>query len=426
MVALFYFSHLFEIFLTTDDNVGDQKILIGEFLRAKDKLLSLPGVHLKSPSRQLVQVEAEEEEDEVQYIDQGGRRGRRRRGDQGLTLELWRAEFFKMDSQVSQNDYVCFHEFCQYAVRELVTPEQYLERYQKKAYDPLRPAYPPRYNPNISYSESLSSCGRVEKSKPITKAEIEVVLSPAQHKRKSTEQGLDNEKTIQIHIEDSNSNSNSNSASILFASRGRIRPATAPPPRTVPATTLLTAPAALPHPASGYALLKPTVFNGRDVLSNKKAQKKKYNTFHAFKLDPKMNSNFTRKNLPKRMPHPASYRGLPKRLLVPTSHNFSGGNLGRAMTVPPPAIIPNNNNQKTNSNHINNYYNEDEENRYRSSSCSTLAEVSRTLRLQVSLQSHLLEKPPMDVGLMSGSQPSLLCVSATDSVTMCDLSMSHH
>lgn len=469
MVALFYFSHLFELFRKSDDNVGDEKILIGEFLRAKDKLLSLPGVVMKPPrKKQIVQVEAEAEiemEIDVEMdvnVEDGGKGGdtdtdKDTSFNNGLTLDLWREEFFKMDSEVGQNDNICFHEFCQYAVRELIAPEPYLESYQKKAYDPHRPSYPPRFDRRISYIESLARCNKRAKvkdktktrtmimKKQITESETEQPDNSRSREEEIINTEQENGRETALHQQENSTYSNT--ISILFTSRGRIRPASAPPPPS---------PLSLPRPCA-YALLRPTVFNGRNIVSNKKAQKKKYNTFHQYKLDPnnvdnkdshsnstsnsnRNNSNSKKnytssKKYPKKSPPVTPNRGSPKQLLVSTSYPSSVVKIGKNTTGPVPNIIPNKNYKNNNNN------NDDEYNRHNdnndddnirnsvllnnfSSSFSTLAEEqSRTLRLLVPLQSQLdISEEEMKGGVGETS----MCLTAEDSVTICDLSMPHH
>ena len=358
MVTLFYFSHLFEVFIASDDNVGDQKILKGEFIRAKDKLLCQPGIRIKKK----------------------------------IPLDAWEAEFEKMDSGVRKNEYVSFHEFCQYAVKELTTPEKYLADYKKDDFV-VRPQYPPLYDDGINYQKSLLKhkrlaraqtsvtlptdvhiAKRLESLRPEAsffnnKAELENASSTLLHERDkellSPSESLDITDTIsncskqthepnqfptpitdveliasrekqapiismsqEVDLELSSpreiqensmvvdyshiTDEKDRSVSILLASRGRIRPFSAPPPR---------APKCSPAPKPDCKLLQPTVFNGRHILSVKKAKKKKYNIFHQYKLDRDAESNCTpRKYVPQKK---ILKNELPKKPLSPTTHRIA-------------------------------------------------------------------------------------------------------
>ena len=128
MVALFYFSHLFDIFSAADNHISDQIILFGEFRRAKESVLAVSGIELKL------------------HIPDG----------------VWEEEFTKMDSGVDENDGVTFHEFCQYAVREFTTPEDYLGEYMNKPWHE-RPEFPPRYDPLEKYSKTVAESKNLDK-----------------------------------------------------------------------------------------------------------------------------------------------------------------------------------------------------------------------------------------------------------------------
>eukprot|EP00603_Paraphysomonas_imperforata_P001899 CAMPEP_0114415064 /NCGR_PEP_ID=MMETSP0103-20121206/1717_1 /TAXON_ID=37642 ORGANISM="Paraphysomonas imperforata, Strain PA2" /NCGR_SAMPLE_ID=MMETSP0103 /ASSEMBLY_ACC=CAM_ASM_000201 /LENGTH=477 /DNA_ID=CAMNT_0001583237 /DNA_START=170 /DNA_END=1603 /DNA_ORIENTATION=+ len=386
MLAFFYFSHLFEIFVAIGQGegvLGGLSILLGEFLRSKEKVLKMQGVEAK------------------RYIP----------------LEVWGDEFEVMasgtGSTVASNwnngeVVVTFQEFCQYAVRELCTPEEYLTHYKRKPWVE-RPEFPPMYNPLEGYSQTLAKCRRVTPQESVSVS----VSVPQQEEEQSVDGDSKKIPPLQMHSSpkkilggelslvaeetshdlgpalrpdyhssffmernklenDDSVAGESTSSSILFASRGRIRPTSAPPPHFSPSGHLLEE--GLP----AYRPLPPTVYNGRNIVTNKKALKKKYNQVHQYRLDPKMETNYTPRNFPKKIPQ---NRGLPKRLCTRITPQLSLGKLDQSSH---PSLLP--------------------------SHFSTVEGSRTTLHLQVPLQQSYFsieEKPSV----------------TADSTTMCDLSM---
>lgn len=89
MEAMFLFSHLWELYLVSDDNVQDEIIFLGEFLRAKDKLGKMKGFVFLSE----------------------------------ITDEDWASEFLRIDG--SKDGEICFSEVCRYVVKTIITPKKY-------------------------------------------------------------------------------------------------------------------------------------------------------------------------------------------------------------------------------------------------------------------------------------------------------------
>ena len=303
MCALFYFSHLFDIFVSIGQGIGGLTILLGEFLRAHDQVQNVPGVVVK----------------------------------RSVPLEVWGDEFegmrsthvisreSRMNFGMENEDVVTFYEFCQYVAREIVSPAVYLERSWKQ-HDLPRTCTKSCAQGEKAVEQPVSciegggadtvppstNVARSSRTTRDVKTPLRAVGGELSHIAEETPLDLDPAH----HLEDNNSCMGSiASSTMLFASRGRIRPTSAPPP-----------PPQLNASVPGYRPLPPTVFNGRDITSNKKAMRKKYNQLHQYKLDPRMESNFTPSNFPKKIPQ---NRGLPKRLLpvinlqVPTKNDVS-------------------------------------------------------------------------------------------------------
>jgi len=87
--AMFLFSHLWELYLVSDDNVQDEILFHGEFVRSREKVSKMKGFEFKE--------EVSEEE--------------------------WASHFHLMDS--NQNDEVTFNEVAKYVTKHVVTPKKY-------------------------------------------------------------------------------------------------------------------------------------------------------------------------------------------------------------------------------------------------------------------------------------------------------------
>lgn len=87
--AMFLFSHLWELYLVSDDNVQDEILFHGEFMRSRDKVSKMKGFEFKE--------EVSEEE--------------------------WEKHYHLIDA--NQNDEVTFSEVTKYVAKQVVTPKKY-------------------------------------------------------------------------------------------------------------------------------------------------------------------------------------------------------------------------------------------------------------------------------------------------------------
>lgn len=89
MEAMFLFSHLWEMYLVSDDNVQDEILFIGEFLRARHKLPKVKGVQFNTD----------------------------------VSEEEWTRAFKDIDK--SSDEEISFGEVCRYVTKRIISPKKY-------------------------------------------------------------------------------------------------------------------------------------------------------------------------------------------------------------------------------------------------------------------------------------------------------------
>jgi len=106
--TLFLYSELWKIFEVVDNCIDDKKIFKGEFLRAYPSF-QLHTITHKPPGCEDI---SDERIAGVQM--------------KAVTEEMWENEFNKLDKD--KNGYITFEEFCSYAVKNIITPMDYMDK----------------------------------------------------------------------------------------------------------------------------------------------------------------------------------------------------------------------------------------------------------------------------------------------------------
>ena len=89
--TLFFYFHLWKIFLTSDCQIDDRKVFKTEYVKSKDLVAAMPGVVLA----------------------------------EGLTEDLWNESFEKLDK--NKDGWISFTELCKYASKHITFPTDFTE-----------------------------------------------------------------------------------------------------------------------------------------------------------------------------------------------------------------------------------------------------------------------------------------------------------